>query len=66
MKTSSAILIALVVATLAIASADHPAEALDGFRCQHSGQCVTAMGELCIADSLTSTWGRCGKLRVLP
>lgn len=51
---------------LALCLAPSSSSALEGFRCQHTAQCTTSEHELCVADSLTSTWGTCRKMRVLP
>ena len=51
---------------LAAALAARPAASLEGMRCKHTPECTTSEGEICVADSLTSTWGTCRRLKVLP
>jgi hypothetical protein len=61
--------ILLTVATLlvlAVALAARPAASLEGMRCKHTPECTTSEGEICIADPLTSTWGTCRRVKVLP
>lgn len=57
-------LVATVGLVVAGALGAAPVEALEGFRCQHTTQC--SYGEMCVADSSASTWGRCTRVKVLP
>lgn len=37
-----------------------------GASCEHTSQCSRAHGEVCLADSPTSSSGHCARIRVLP
>ena len=38
--------------------------ALEGERCRSTSSC--SQYEICVADSLASTWGRCVRMKILP
>jgi hypothetical protein len=64
MTRAAMLALVLLVALAALLGGD--AAALEGFRCSHTAQCTTSLGEVCVADSLTSDRGTCRKLRILP
>jgi hypothetical protein len=66
MKDRRAVLVILaIVGALAIAlSAGHVARTFPGAACTHQGNC--SEGEACVADSPTSSSGRCVRMRLLP
>jgi hypothetical protein len=66
MKDRRAVLVILaIVGALAIAlSAGHGAKTFPAAACSHQSAC--SEGEACVADSPTSSSGRCVRMRVLP
>jgi putative component of membrane protein insertase Oxa1/YidC/SpoIIIJ protein YidD len=60
----SRILATAFAVALAVLFDQGAADALEGFRCQHTPQCSAY--EVCVADSQASTWGVCRRLKVLP
>lgn len=56
----------LVLIIFVVLFAPCRSDALEGMRCRRSPECTASEGEICVADSLTSSWGTCRRLKVLP
>lgn len=60
----AAALAALACLAIEITLAERCAHPLEGERCRSTSTC--SQHELCVADTLASTWGTCRRLKVLP